>query len=301
MSWNNYTTLNTSAGHRSSILGVGGGISSAANPAAAMPTASTADDVGLEFDLGTDAQINDDLYRTLRDECTEIDKTLTVTSTNVKNMERSFTQLTKDHNHSRNEMFNYGRNAADELESVTVDEDVRVGFKDQFERLVAPHVVVSPENAVVAQEEDDGVDNAIVIDSHDGNHGSNANNNGTTSPSTTKQCRSFSHKKFITTKKSGSKSKQSSIQTIQKEIKATRKKVKQTDEATSNLSREMNARQLDRVKAESERMVEAKRRELEAETQRNRGVKEAVAVARKNSGAYAQRIHDKVRMIYIKS
>jgi len=63
------------------------------------------------------------------------------------------------------------------------------------------------------------------------------------------------------------------------------------------LIQEMNARQLEKVKMEGERQVEAKRRECEAGSQRNRGVKEAVQVARANSGAYAQQITEKVRGI----
>ncbi|MBV5332464.1 hypothetical protein JZU54_02610, partial [bacterium] len=55
------------------------------------------------------------------------------------------------------------------------------------------------------------------------------------------------------------------------------------------------ARQLDRVKTEAERQVEARRRECEAEGQRNRGVREAAQVARANSGGYAQQIAEKVR------
>ena len=56
----------------------------------------------------------------------------------------------------------------------------------------------------------------------------------------------------------------------------------------------MNARQLDRVKTDGERQVEVKRRECEAESQRSRGVKEAVSVARTNSGTYALQITEKV-------
>ncbi|KAL7526815.1 hypothetical protein ACHAXR_003425 [Thalassiosira sp. AJA248-18] len=235
------------------------------------------------LDLGHQTQINDDLVRTIRDEIVEIDKSLQFASGNVKNMERSFGQLTKDNNHSRGEMFNHRRGASEVLDSENFAEEVRVGFKEQFATEVAPHVVVSPENTAHHHDHD-----ALGVSSEDGSGGV-----GPEGSSSGK--RTFSHKKFIAHKNSAAKNKAVSIRSIQQEIKMTRKKIKATDEETANFIQDMNARQLDKVKLEGGRQVDAKRRELEAESQRNRGVKEAVQVARANSGAYAQKIAEKAK------
>eukprot|EP00579_Thalassiosira_antarctica_P009847 CAMPEP_0201914782 /NCGR_PEP_ID=MMETSP0903-20130614/4872_1 /ASSEMBLY_ACC=CAM_ASM_000552 /TAXON_ID=420261 /ORGANISM="Thalassiosira antarctica, Strain CCMP982" /LENGTH=627 /DNA_ID=CAMNT_0048450239 /DNA_START=92 /DNA_END=1975 /DNA_ORIENTATION=- len=227
------------------------------------------------LDLGHEAQINSDLVRTIRTEIVEIENGLQVTSGNVKSEERSFGQLTKNNNHSRGEMFNYRRDAAEVLDSENMTEDLRLGFKDQFVAEVAPHIVSPSSNG-----HDD------VVSSEDENGSPAQGPSGK---------RAFSHKKFIDHKRTDAKEKAVSIHSIQQEIKMTRKKIKATDDDTASYIQDMTARQFDRVKVEGERQVEAKRRECEAESQRSRSVKEAVQVARANSGAYAQKIAEKAK------
>ena len=105
-----------------------------------------------------------------------------------------------------------------------------------------------------------------------------------------------SHSKFIPNKRADISKKKNSILSIQEEIKATHKKTKQAEEDTARFTREMESKQLDKVKMDGERQVAAKKKSLEAEIQRNRGVKDSVQVARANSGAYAQQIAEKVRL-----
>ncbi len=58
----------------------------------------------------------------------------------------------------------------------------------------------------------------------------------------------------------------------------TRKRIRAVDDKAASYVQDVRASQLDRVKIEGERQVEAQRREREAEGQRNRGVKEALQV-----------------------
>ncbi len=224
------------------------------------------------LDLGYETQINNDLVRAIRDEIAGIDKNLQSSSNKIKHEERSLAQLTKDCNHARDEMFAHRRDAMEVLDSENMTEELRVEFKAQFASEVATHLV-SPSSSPAHHDRD--------------TNSSDDESNPT---------RGVSHKAFIDRKRVDARNKSASIQSIQQEIFMTRKKIKAAADETARLNQEMHARQLDRVKIEGERQLEAKRREYDAETQKYRGVKEAVQMARANSGAYAQQIAEKVRL-----
>ena len=139
------------------------------------------------------------------------------------------------------------------MENMT--EDLRLGFKDQFALEIAPHVVSPPARAAGDGDGDPAREGSVGA-------------------------RAFSHKQFIDRKRASAKAKAASVNSIQKEIKSTRKKIKAMDDEAANYVKDMEARQLDKIKLEGERQVEARRREYEAESQRNRGIKEAVKVRR---------------------
>ena len=217
--------------------------------------------------------INSELTRTIRDEVADVDKSIKVTMGNIKNEQLSFSQLTKQCNHARDEMYKRRRDAAEVVQSESTMEDCRLAFKDTFVKDIAPHVV-SPSSSNNIH------DHGILSDDMD--------EDGSPSPK--------SHKSFIERKKAEAKKKSASIRGIQKEIVDTRKKIKAAVEDMDNYNQDIASRQLEKVKMDGERQVEAKRRSLEAEMQRNRGVKDSVQNARNNSGAYAQQIAEKVRM-----
>ena len=150
-------------------------------------------------------------------------------------------------------------------------EEYRANFKASFANDVAPHLV-SPTSS---------------------NHGY-----GGISDEDDEMGERTSHGKFLLNKKADISKKKNSILAIQEDIKATNKKTKQAEEDTANFTRDMESKQLDKVKMDGERQVSAKKKSLEAEIQRNRGVKDSVQVARANSGAYAQQIADKVRVLF---
>ncbi|KAL7434575.1 hypothetical protein ACHAXH_009199, partial [Discostella pseudostelligera] len=248
-------------------------------PTATDGGAAVEDSFYSTLDLGHETQINNDLVRAIRDEIANIDKSLHASADKIKHEERSLAQLTKDCNHAREEMCAHRRDAMEVLDSETMTEELRMEFKAQFASNVAPHLV-SPSSSPSSH--DNHRDTTMMMSEDD-------------STTTTSTSRGLSHKAFIERKRVDAKSKAASIQSIQHEIMLTRKKIKAADDETAKLNQEINARQLDKVKSEGERQVEAKRREFEAESQQNRGVKEAVQMARANSGAYAQQIAEKVK------
>jgi hypothetical protein len=243
-------------------------------PLTQQHAASTATDDSFygTLDLGHATQINDDLVRAIRDEVVDIDGRLRVVSDSVRNEERSLGQLARDCDHARAEMSAHRRDAAEVLDSENMTQELRAGFRAQFASEVAPHIV-SPASSVPGDD--------AASDDDDGASSGGAN-----------KARAYSHRAFVNRRRVDAKAKAVSIHSIQQEIKSTRNKIKTADDEYALFNQD--ARQLEGVKMEGERQVEAKRRECEAESQRNRGVREAVQVARANCGTYAQQITEKV-------
>lgn len=206
-----------------------------------------------------------------------IDMNIHAISGQVKNEQLTNSQLTKNCNHARDEMFNRRLNSTEVVKSEGMAEEYRISFKQQYTNNVAPHVV-SPSSSAGGHHH--GHD--IMSDEDEMENG------------TGQDGRTFSHKKFLDRKRADANKKSMSIHSIQQEIKSTRKQVKTAEEETANLVQDVATRQLDKVKIDGERQVESKKRSLEAEVQRNRSVKDSVQVARANSGTYAQQIAEKV-------
>jgi len=236
---------------------------------APAPSAAADESFYGTLDLGHATQINDDLVRAIRDEIVAIDGTLRATIESVRNEEESLITLTRECHHARDEMAKHRRDAAEALDSENMTDELRTEFRAQFASEVAPHVaIVNPSSSDVTE----------VVTS------TNAS-----------KTRSFcSHMTFIERKRTEAKNKAMSIYSIQQEIKSTRIKIKTVDDETKQTEQDVIDRKLDRVKMEGERNVEAKRREYEAESQRSRGMTEAMQISRANSGKYAQQIADKV-------
>jgi hypothetical protein len=232
------------------------------------------------LDLGHATQINDDLVRAIRDEVVNIDGRLRVVSDSVRNEERSLGQLVRDCDHARAEMSAHRRDAAEVLDSENMTQELRAGFRAQFASEVAPHVV-SPASSVLGHHHHDHRGDDVAYDVDDSG-----------SPGVATKARAYSHRAYVDQKRVDAKAKAVFVHSIQQEIKNTRNKIKTTDDEYALFNQD--ARQLERVKTEGDRQVEAKRRECEAESQRNRGVREAIQVSRANCGAFAQQIAEKV-------
>jgi hypothetical protein len=251
-------------------------------PAPSAAAVATDESFYGTLDLGHATQINDDLVRAIRDEIVTIDGTLRATIESVRNEEKSLITLTRECHHARDEMAKHRRDAAEALDSENMTDELRTEFRAQFAAEVAPHVAnVNPSSSDVTEvvtDDDDDDESGMVV----------------TATNASKSRPFCSHMTFIERKRTEAKNKAMSIYSIQQEIKSTRIKIKTVDDETKQTEQDVIDRKLDRVKMEGERNVEAKRREYEAESQRSRGMTEAMQISRANSGKYAQQIADKV-------
>ena len=158
-------------------------------------------------------------------------------------------------------------------------EDVRRGFKEQFESEVVPHVTVASNDDVdddaALISEDEGCGN----NNQDHHHGNNK--------------RVYSHGKFLARKTIELKAKKASMVTTAQEIKSGIQNIQAVDDETVQILQMIETRGLDAAKGQGERTIAQLQREVEVENQRNRGVKEAIMAARANSGVNAQTIAEK--------
>jgi hypothetical protein len=238
-----------------------------------------------ELDFGASVDIQDEMRRTIRAECDEIDKAASITQTAVKNEERTLHQLSKDYGCAKNEMASLRRDGGDILDEETMTDDIRRGFKEQFENELVPHVTPSSNNdvddpAALISEDECG-------DTEEQQYQQQSSYGGTK--------RVYSHGKFLARKHAEVKSKKASMVAKAQEIKNGFKTIKAVDDETANILQMIETRGLDATKAQGERNIAQLQREVEVENQRNRGVKEAIQAARVNSGENAQTITEKVR------
>lgn len=254
-------------------------------PSAASTASDNTTDVTsfpAELDFGASVDIQDEMCRTIRHECEEIDKAASISQTAVKNEERTLHQLSKDYNCAKNEMASLRRDGGDILDEETMTDDIRRGFKEQFENELVPHITASG---------NDDVDDAAALISED--EGGNNEDESPQESYGTK--RVFSHGKFLARKNAELKNKKAALVATAQEIKSGFKNIKAVDDEAANILQMIGTRGLDAAKAQGERNIAQLQREVEVENQRNRGVKEAIQAARANSGVNAQTIAEKVR------
>ncbi|KAK1738893.1 hypothetical protein QTG54_010209 [Skeletonema marinoi] len=245
--------------------------------AASTNDATTTSTFPSELDFGASVDIQDEMCRTLKLECDALDKSSSMTQTAVKNEERTLHQLSKDYGCAKNEMASLRRDGGDILDEETMTEDVRRGFKEQFESEVVPHVTVAS---------NDDVDAAALISEDEG--GINEDHHGNNK-------RVYSHGKFLARKTIELKAKKASMVTTAQEIKSGIQNIQTVDDETVQILQMIETRGLDAAKGQGERTIAQLQREVEVENQRNRGVKEAIQAARANSGMNAQTIAEKAK------
>jgi len=246
--------------------------------------------------FGTSVDLNDDLRRTIRTEIDQIEQSTSIVSSQAKSEERSFGQLSKDLTRARNEMMEFQRGGSDYREEAMMNDEVLERLREEFKGEMGPHVAVIPGGGRGEEEEESEAYGSFGeeekgADDMDGD-GDGGGNHAGTGP--TKRVY-YSRGKFIARKKSQLKAQTFTIQSIQRDIEQIKKRHASTEEETDNILQVIQSRQLYATKASSEKAVEEKRRELEAECQRNRGVKEAIQAARAKSGGFAQMITDKFK------
>eukprot|EP00573_Skeletonema_grethae_P009081 CAMPEP_0201696758 /NCGR_PEP_ID=MMETSP0578-20130828/8314_1 /ASSEMBLY_ACC=CAM_ASM_000663 /TAXON_ID=267565 /ORGANISM="Skeletonema grethea, Strain CCMP 1804" /LENGTH=583 /DNA_ID=CAMNT_0048182787 /DNA_START=48 /DNA_END=1799 /DNA_ORIENTATION=+ len=252
-------------------------------PSAASTAASTNNDISSssfpnELDFGASVDIQDEMCRTIKSECDEIDRSASIAQTAVKNEERTLHQLSKDYSCAKNEMASLRRDGGDILDEETMTDDIRRGFKEQFESEIVPHVTASNTDG----DEDDA---ALVSEDEGAN---NEDHHGTK--------RVYAHGKFLARKNSELKAKKASMVATAQEIKSGFKNIQAVDDEAANILQMIETRGLDAAKGQGERTIAQLQREVEVENQRNRGVKEAIQAARANSGVNAQTIAEKAKL-----
>jgi len=245
-------------------------------------TASSNNDIASTFsnelDFGASVDIQDEMCRTLKSECDEIDRSASIAQTAVKNEERTLYQLSKDYGCAKNEMASLRRDGGDILDEETMTDDIRRGFKEQFETEVVPHVTAS--------NNDSGADDAALVSEDEG--GNNEEHHGTK--------RVYAHGKFLARKNSELRAKKASMVATAQEIKSGFKNIQAVDDEAAKILQMIETRGLDAAKGQGERTIAQLQREVEVENQRNRGVKEAIQAARANSGVNAQTIAEKAKL-----
>ena len=249
------------------------------------------------MDFGSSVDIQDEMRRTIRAECDELDKTNSIIASNVKSEERTLHQLTKDYQCAKNEMASLRRDGGDILDEETMTDDIRRGFKEQFESEVLPHVTAShnedDDAAAIISDDEGGVNN----NNNDGDGSSPSQQEHHPSSSSSSGGRVYSHGKFLARKHAELNNKKLAMNAKSQEIKMGMKNIKAIDDETMKIHQSIESRGLESVMKQGERTIAQLQREVEVENQRNRGVKEAIQAARANSGVNAQTIAEKVSSV----
>jgi hypothetical protein len=225
------------------------------NPVApsAASTASNNDnnnsDAAFFFpDFGSSVDVQDEMRRTIRSECDEIEKANAITASSVKAEERTLNQLTKDYGCAKNEMASLRRDGGDILDAETMTDDIRRGFKELFENEIVPHVTVANDDTAIVSEDEGG-------------------DEGSLSPLQQRTNRVYSHGKFLTRKNAELNNKKASLMTKAQEIKNGYKNIKAVDDDTARTLQIIESRGLDAIKAQGERNIAQLQREVEVENQ----------------------------------
>ena len=246
------------------------------------------DDTGLlDLGLGGSTELNNEKIRAVSAECSDIDAASRALAASVKAEERALSALKKDTGHAKMEHGDFRRDSAEILEGERMDGEIREEYRGQFAEEVDVHV--SDAGAAVVSEDENSP--RRENDAHSQNHGASRKGKG----------RRFSHRSFVGRKAAEARRKAASVNAIQDEIRAGHRKIRAAAEEERKILGEISGRRLEATKVERERGVEARTREMDAEVQRNRGVREAVQKARNKSGMYAQRIAERVSPLLLVS
>eukprot|EP01082_Thalassiosira_pseudonana_P005264 g4886.t1 g4886 contig18:148661-151040(-) len=247
--------------------------------------AATADNSTADLmSWGTSVQILDQLKHETVTLATSIKQSNDLTSSTIKNEERANALIGREYERARLQMGEYARGARDVLEEEICSEEVRRGFGEVCGRELGIHV--GDGHSGEGGEEARFASSDVAV-------GNSTTNMGDDSNRTSK--RVYSHAKFISRKKSILTQLQTTLRTLQSNITNTRKSTIAINNETSSILHTIESRKLEMQKEQWMRSVEGRKRELEGEIHRGRGVKEAIGVARGRSGENAQKIAERAK------
>ena len=236
---------------------------------------------------GSSVNVCDELRRSIRSEIEEIDGSITTLQTNVKNESRSKTQVSKDLSLARSEMLNLCRGATDEVENVSVNEQIRIRMAETLKIEVLANIITpssSPNGTSYPNHTNDDENEEDL--SYTGKDMADDASRRNKNQSLTSQISMYRTKLQKESEK---------ISNAKKELQAVAVNIKDIEDEIKRASHRIKEVDLPSQLKEVERDVESKRQELESELQRRCSTKESIQRSMKRCGDFAQQIADKVK------
>lgn len=224
---------------------------------------------------GSSVNVCEDLRRQISTEIESIESSISYLKNNLKNEERSSTQINKDLSHAQSEMATLARGAAEELDNASVNEQIRHRMAEAL-KLELVKNVVSPPNSPESISGD--------LTTEETGIGANDKNQ--------KEQEAFPV--YLARKKKQKNLLYECLRIDLNDLKNTKEKIQHVTREYTFIRQKLDSKDLAQTKCEAEREVESKQRENLKETKNLRNLKEGIQMARKRCGDYAQQIVDQV-------
>jgi chromosome segregation ATPase len=225
--------------------------------------------------------VSEDLRRSIRTEIEEIDASIGSLQSNVQNEQRNQNQLTKDLSHAKSEISNLRRGASDELDSATMNQQVRNRLAETL-KVELVSAIVSPTSSCEAISESDSDTEEKMDDSIADGQGAHSKR------------KTVSLKSYIGTNFSEVKRLTYKIREHQKEKDAAEKETQSMKDERANVINRMARNNSENLLGIVEKEVQSHKKEQDAEARRKRSTQEVIQRARQRCGQYAQQIADRV-------
>jgi hypothetical protein len=220
--------------------------------------------------------VNEDLRRSIRSEIESLDADIDTLQGNIKNEDRISAQLAKDFAHSRVEMVQLRRSAADELDSAMMREQVRTRLKASLRsELMSPTSVV----AVVSPSQNDNSVNAT--------NDSSQNENATNKPPLTTH-------DYLKEREADLKELATSIAKDKAQVMDKKAQMADLDRQTDAIYARIKSQELEQELEAAKNETALRRQELAEEERLKRTTKEKIQKVRSESAHYAVQIGENV-------
>eukprot|EP00978_Attheya_sp_CCMP212_P001672 scaffold3445_cov57-Attheya_sp.AAC.4 len=252
------------------------------NPTTPVARNSSPDDLFVSF--GSSVNVSEDLRRSIRTEIEEIDASIGSLQSNVQNEQRNQNQLTKDLSHAKSEISNLRRGASDELDSATMNQQVRNRLAETL-KVELVSAIVSPTSSCEAISESDSDTEEKMDDSIAEGQGAHSKR------------KSVSLKSYLGTNFSEVKRLTYKIREDQKEGDTAEKETRSIEDEHANVVNRMARNNSENLLGIAEKEVQSRKKEQDAEAHRKRSTQEVIQRARQRCGQYAQQIADRTKAL----
>jgi chromosome segregation ATPase len=223
--------------------------------------------------------VNEDLRRSIRSEIESLDADIDTLQGNIKNEDRISAQLAKDFAHSRVEMVQLRRSAADELDSAMMREQVRTRLKASLRsELMSPTSVV----AVVSPSQNDNSVNAT--------NDSSQNENATNKPPLTTH-------DYLKEREADLKELATSIAKDKAQVMDKKAQMADLDRQTDAIYARIKSQELEQELEAAKNETALRRQELAEEERLKRTTKEKIQKVRSESAHYAVQIGENAKLL----